>query len=90
MEKIEDFSEVLRYLQDGEAVCIVNRSKITYFFYSHNKIVVVSENFNTSITPKQFQQLYEKENFYLYKNNEEEIDLAKDDEYYSWKGKGVN
>ena len=90
MEKIESFNEVLRHLQDGDAVCTINNGKVTYYFYSHGKIFITSDTLNTSIPPKHFQQLYDKENFYLYTNEDEEIDLAKDEEYYSWKGKGVN
>jgi len=87
MEKIESFQFVIDYLKQGEI--IVNKDRAS-FHYDNNKISVHNKNAHFLLSLDEFIELYRKDTFYLYTNNQESIDENKDTDYYSWKSKGVN
>ena len=89
MEKI-DYYQARKHLQDSEAVATVSGSNVTYYFFSQDKIHVVGSQYRYKLTMKEFDELFRNETFYLYSADQQTVDELKDEDYYTWKSKGVN
>ena len=87
MQKIESFKMVIRYLKDREILLTADRQA---FWYDKGQITVNSPKARYHLSMDDFIELYQKETFYLYKNQEESIDTQKDEEYYRWKNTNAN
>ncbi len=87
MDKIETFKEVVQLLNDKEIVFTLNNNSVTYFRIVKDKIQVNATNVSYKISLDDLENLFFKENFYLYDLTEEIVSQEKDDEYYSWKRK---
>jgi len=89
MERIELFTDVLQYLKDGIVLCIKN-PKLTYLFLKDNEVIVKNSNSRYSIPLNQLKEMFGKETFYVYQDNQESVDTQKDEEYYAWKNQGFH
>ncbi len=89
MDKLT-FTEALKHIKDSQAVYTLTNSRPAYFFFSNDQIRVISPNFRYNLSFEQFSELYQDETFYLYNNGEQVVDEQKDQDYYSWKARGIN
>ena len=91
MEKIESFDFVLQYLKSRVTVCTIKGRQITTYRLSPSGTVTVnSGSARYSISFEDFTELFGSSQFYLHTGQPDGIDTDKDDEYYTWKHKGVN
>lgn len=88
MEPIMSFEEVIQKLKEYEIVATIQEKVTTFYSYRNEKIYCKQANGQYILSVEEFIQLYQKENFYLYRPKQEEtISLEKDEEYYRWKHK---
>lgn len=80
MQRLNDISEVLNSLKEGDIVTTNGKNQ---FILKNKKIYCYSEGTSYNLDPKVFVELYKDNIFYLY---EEEIlvDDKKDEEYYRY------
>ena len=74
----------LDYLKSGYILYLIIDNTKFKFKYFKNKIYIVSNNISQIINEYMFKSLYKDSKFYLDDENIEEIDIKKDEEYYSW------
>lgn len=86
MEKIQSFSLALEYLKQQEILVSFQKGNKNFYCMKKEKIQVQSKNASYVLTIEDFQELFEKEIFYLYEpeTNGFEISKEKDEEYYGW------
>ena len=86
MEKIQSFSLALEYLKQQEILVSFQKGNKVLYCMKKEKIQVQSKNAAYVLTIEDFQDLFEKEVFYLYEPNDSgfEISKEKDEEYYGW------
>lgn len=77
----------LEYLKDNYIVVSFNNHMTSYFYKNNNKIVVTTSNLKLKISEKDFLESYKDNKFSLVEDNDLNIDLKKDEEYYFWKNK---
>lgn len=87
MKKIDNFHQVIQYLNDKEIVLTADR---TSFYIKGKHIAVNGKNSHYLLSYEDFKNLYQKETFYVYEPTDETVNTEKDDEYYSWKSKNAN
>ncbi len=87
MKKIDNFHQVIQYLNDKEIVLLQDR---TSFYIKGNRIAVNGVNAHYMLSFESFRDLYCNETFYVYEPSDDGINTEKDDEYYSWKSKNAN
>lgn len=81
MEKIESFREVVFHLKDLE---VLTTPKKDYFVYKNKKVYRYFNGSSFCLTLDDFKQLYSKETFYVYENDDVFIDNDKDEAYYRY------
>lgn len=80
MEKVNSFNEVIQNLKDH--VTLTTKGKDT--FYLKDGFVTCKFNGSTfRITLDEFLELYKDTIFYYLENEQESVDLKKDEEYYA-------
>ena len=84
------FNEAIMYLKQNEIIYTISKGAITYFYLSRDKITVKAISAHYDISLDDFVSLFSKEQFYLYIPKDQQINFEKDNEYYSWKSKGIN
>lgn len=78
--------EALRYLKAGYHLYTYKENKKEDFFFREEKIFLSDENKSLKINQYDFLSLYENSSFFLSDDeNEEAVDMKKDEEYYSWR-----
>lgn len=88
MDKLKGIEEALQLLKDSEAVFFLTQNSPTFFTMRKDKILVKGAGSTYRIDEQQFIELFHQEDFYLYEPVlQEVVDLARDDEYYSWRHK---
>ena len=76
------------YLKEGSTVKTISDNVMIYFRLVKDKVRVSSVNFKSFLSLKEFNELYSKSSFMLHESKVDgEIDLKKDEEYYSWNHK---
>ena len=56
------------------------------FYYRDNKIIIIDDNHRIDINEYSFLDLYKETKFLVdQESDEEEVDIKKDEEYYSWR-----
>lgn len=80
-------SKALVYLKDGYVVSTIVETKKIYFVLKKDKIIVQSPLTKYSVSESDFIHIYEGLIFSLVQDEEESVDLKKDEEYYSWRNK---
>lgn len=90
MADILAFREVVNYLKEKEIVYTISKGKITYYYLQDEVVNVKGVDCHYKIKLDDFINLFSKENFYLYTPKDEKINDEKDEQYYSWKNKGIN
>lgn len=70
-------------------VFTITNKKPIYFALSSDKIVMQNESLKTFLKLEDFKKLFSTSTFYIYEPDvlENEIDISRDIEYYSWKHK---
>ncbi len=78
--------KAMSYLKAGyHLVSIIGKREVR-FSYSQGKILVFGEEHFLSLNEYSFKEIYHDCLFQLDTENEEEtVDMKKDEEYYSWK-----
>lgn len=90
MNDILIFSEALRLLKEKEIIYTKTKGKITYYYLNDDKIIIKAISYHSTISIQDFIDLYKNEDFYLYLPKDENINIEKDEQYYSWKSKNAN
>ena len=87
MENIKlNVNQALRYLKASYHLYTIIDKKEEDFFYLDETIFVKSELKSFKIKEYDFLSLYQDCTFYvLEENNEDTVDIKKDEEYYSWR-----
>ena len=87
MQRLENFSQVIQYLNDKEIVMLRDH---TSFYIKGSRIMVNGLNTSYSLSFEEFRDLFQKETFYVYEPDNDGINSEKDDEYYLWKSMNAN
>ena len=82
-----DVKKALGYLKENYVVSSIIDHKVNYFFYKQEMIVVVGPYLKTRISKEDFLKLYDNSIFSLVEEEQEHVDLKRDEEYYSWRNK---
>ncbi len=85
MDNYLDINKALTYLKAGYHLYSLNDKEKVTFYLKNNTVIISSNNVNSKISVYDFKALYLNSHFYILENNEEEVDLLKDKEYYSWR-----
>ncbi|MCR4698107.1 MAG: hypothetical protein K5762_01945 [Bacilli bacterium] len=87
MENLKlNVNQALKYLKASYHLYSIINKKEEDFFYLDDSILVKSELKSFKIKEYDFLSLYKECTFYLLEdNNEETVDVKKDEEYYSWR-----
>jgi len=83
-ENIFGIEQALARLEDDYILSTVVDNKRSYVIKKAGKIVVGDGNSMFSLSLKEFSRLYREGKFSLVEDEEEVVDLKKDEEYYSW------
>ena len=78
--------EAIEYLKQGVTLLSYIDNKETYFSYKNYKIFIVNASSSFYLDTNEFLEIYFASIFYIYENDDEEIDTDRDSEYYSIKG----
>lgn len=80
-----DIETALKYLKAGYRLTTIEKNK-EKIFYKDGEISIYSENKFFVLSIYDFLSLYQNSFFLIDENNsQEEVDIEKDKEYYSWK-----
>lgn len=82
--KINNIDEAIILLKDGYFLKVKDNIFLKYY---NGFIYLSSENLKLRLTVKDYLQIFNHQEFYLIKINDEEIDYLKDLEYYNFKYK---
>ncbi len=78
--------QALSYLKAGYHLRSIIDKREVHFSYSQEKILVFGEEHFLTLNEYSFQEIYHDCLFEIDSENEEEaVDMKKDEEYYSWK-----
>mgnify|MGYP006903497510 CR=1 FL=1 len=78
--------DALKYLKAGYHLYSVKGKKKEDYVYLNGKIFLSDENKSVQLGEYDFLSLYEDTSFFLSEDeNEEVVDIKKDEEYYSWR-----
>ncbi len=86
MDNINSFNvkDALNILKNGGVVFTIIKNEPSFFKYENSLIFSFNNKSSFYISTDDFIELYVLNSFYLYEeNNEETIDIARDNEYYS-------
>lgn len=83
-DKIADFNLVLTLLKNGEILISFIKGKKTFFAMKKDKIFCQNNSSSYSLTVLDFTNLFHDASFFIFENNENFIDIKKDEEYYHW------
>lgn len=86
MEEIKQFDlkQAIKYMEETYVLATVVEDNLNYIVKKGDKIVVSNANSMFSLSMKEFVELYKDAKFSLVEEDEESVDLKKDEEYYSW------
>lgn len=87
MQKINDLQEAYLCLKDKQLLVSVFGKRKSYFRLAKEVISVRNENLSCYISFEDFEELFAKQSFYLYEDEEEFVSIEKDKEYYAMKHK---
>lgn len=88
MKQIESFSLALELMKEGSVLVTSVEGMPTYFGIRNNRIRVKNQMSGYYLSEEDFISLFHTKPFFEYEpNNEEEVSLEKDKEYYSWQHK---
>lgn len=80
-----DVKKALLYLKANHKLYMFLKSEKVFVTYINSKVVISSKYSTIRINPYEFEEVYKESKFYLIENEEEEVDISKDKEYYSWR-----
>lgn len=87
MQQIKDLQEAYLCLKEKQLLVSVFGKRKSYFKLSKEAISVRNENLSCYISFADFEDLFSKQSFYLYEDEEEFVSIEKDKEYYAMKHK---
>ena len=88
MMKLEKLTqkEALKYLKAGYHLYALLQGRKVLFLRLQDKILSKTEESSITLDEQMFVSLYEDALFYVLPEEEEEtVDIKKDEEYYSWR-----
>jgi len=80
MEKCENFNQACAYLLQGQEIC---RGKNDIFFWDGKFIQERMNGNRYFFSWDNFLDLFSEEKFYVYREEDFEIDVLRDEEYYT-------
>jgi len=83
-ENIFGIEQAIAQLEDNYILSTVVDNKRSYIIKNDDKVVINDGNSMFSLSLKEFSKLYSEGKFSLVEDEEEVVDLKKDEEYYSW------
>ncbi|MDD4531966.1 MAG: hypothetical protein PHW22_00805 [Bacilli bacterium] len=83
-ENLFDIEQAIKYLEDTYVLRTSYNNHRSYIMKKKDKIVISDGNSLFSLSLKEFERLYHEAKFSLVEDDEEVVDLKKDEEYYSW------
>lgn len=84
LDKVLNINEALIALNEGYILKDITNK---LFKYKNKKILIKGDNLSCLLPLEEFKELYFDSKFVIFDDNEENIDLKKDEEYYSFKHK---
>lgn len=85
MEDRFNINQATSYLKGGyKLYCLIDNKKYS-FILNKDKVIITSLKIVNRISIYLFKDLYKDCYFFQEENNEEEVDINKDKEYYSWR-----
>lgn len=85
MEDRLNINQATSYLKGGyKLYCLIDNKKYS-FILNKDKVIIISLKIVNRISIYLFKDLYKDCYFFQEENNEEEVDINKDKEYYSWR-----
>ena len=89
LEKLTQ-KEALKYLKAGYHLYALPQGRKVLFLRLQDKILSKTEESSITLDEQMFASLYEDALFYVLPEEEEEnVDIKKDEEYYSWRQWGM-
>lgn len=83
---IDSVTEALQLLKNGYTLIIVENK--TAVCLKNNSYFLINENWHSKLKEEDFISTFSKNKFIVYeKNNDGDISLQKDEEYYQWRNK---
>ena len=83
-KKLFNVDQAIKYLDNTYVLASVADRHVSYFVKKGNRIVVSDENSRFTLSIEEFLALYSEAKFSLIEEEDELVDLKKDEEYYSW------
>lgn len=80
-----DVKKALLYLKANHKLYMIFKNEKIFVTYINLKVIISSNCSTIRINPYEFETVYKDAKFYLLDNEEEEVDITKDKEYYSWR-----
>lgn len=78
------FTEAISFLKEGKIILFFSDKSKYLASLKRQKIFIMSKNLTYYLTFEDFEELYQDASFYLYEESDENIDIKKDEEYYSY------
>lgn len=80
-----DIDKAIIYLKANyKLYSIIDREKVI-FYLKDNLVTIKSSKVTSRLSIYDLKEVYSKSSFFILENNEEEVDIQKDKEYYSWR-----
>lgn len=81
-----NIKEAIKYLKASYQLYAIIDKKEERFLFLNNSFIIKNDQKNIKLNEYEFSNLYKDTYFYLIENeNEETVDIKKDEEYYSWR-----
>ncbi len=88
---IKSIEEAYQKLKDGEILIAIINNQTTFFKRQKDSILVNDKQKLLKLSVDNFFEIFKNEVFTIYQEDEGQIDVLKDVQYYNWKHKwGIN
>lgn len=84
---IKSIEEAYQKLKDGEILIAIINNQITFFKRQKDSILVNDKQKLLKLSVDNFFEIFKNEVFTIYQEDEGQIDVLKDVQYYNWKHK---
>lgn len=85
MERKLYIDEALSYLKGSYKLFSIIKNEKYLFSYRDNKVLISTDKTSYRLNIIDFKELFLDSVFFIYDDNQIEVDVTKDSEYYSWR-----
>lgn len=85
MERKLHIDEALSYLKGSYKLFSIIKNEKYLFSYRDNKVLISTDKTSYRLNIIDFKKLFLDSVFFIYDDNQIEVDVTKDSEYYSWR-----